>query len=209
MILEHNPQPEFYLEESYPMELIYPYLSPHELIFKLNHEPLPSLTSKMLDADEEFWTKQCRLILGGWLKPDTSISNVCAFAEAAYGHKDLTHFAGDNAYVTNDFAMHAFSKLRVSIAGLYQWRLTNKPHPDDEARLRTEADYAFRQAFALCPINPEVVFRYVNFLMGEGRLDDAIMLVGTTRKLQPDSEQFDNLSSQLERYRAEAKRRPR
>lgn len=205
MILEKNPKPDFYLEESYPMELIYPYLSPHGLIFKLNHEPLTTLTPAMLDEDNAFWTRECRSMLGGELKPDTSVSNVCAFAEAVYGRKDWSHFTGDKAYITNEFATKAFSKLRVSIAGLYQWRLTNKTNAQDSARLREAADYAFRQAFALCPSSPEALFRYVSFLTAEGRFDDAILLASTTRKLVPDNQQLQNLVSQLRIARSQSK----
>lgn len=209
LILEKNPKPDFYLEESYPMELTYPYLSPHGLIFKLNHEPLTALTPAMLDADNAFWTRECQSMLGDWLKPDTSISNICAFAEAVYGRKDWSHFTGDKAYVTNEFAPKAFSKLRVSIAGLYQWRLTNKTNADDAARLRAEAGYAFRQAFALCPSSPEALFRYVSFLTAQGNFDDAILLANTTRKLVPDNPQCENLLSQLRNARAQSKAKDR
>lgn len=191
------------------MDLIYPYLSPHGLIFKLNHAPVTVLAPAVLGADNTFWTKECQSMLGGWLKPDTSISNICHFAKTVYGQKDWSHFTGDKAYVTNEFATKAFSKLRVSIAGLYQWRLMNSAKADDPARLRLEADYAFRQAFALCSTNPEVVYRYANFLMAQGRFDDAILLVSTTRELSPNNRQYENLLSQLRNYRAQGNASPK
>ena len=80
----------------------------------------------------------------------------------------------------------------------------NKSKMDDPARLRAEADYAFRQAFALCPTSPEVVMRYANFLVSEGRLNDAILLTGTARKLAPDSVNFSNLLSRLQNTRAQS-----
>ena len=201
VILERNPKCEFYMEESYPLDLVYPYLSPHGLIFQLNHAPLAALPVKDIEADHEFWTKECGTLLGGWLKPDTSVSHVCAFAEAVYGRKDWSQFSGDKEYVTNDFAPPAFSKLRVSIAGLYQWRLMNHPGAEEKAQLEAEADYAFRQAFALCPTSREALYRSVNFLMMEGRIDDAIQMAGTACKLTPDDEQYENLLSQLKNYR--------
>ena len=205
VIMERNPKREFYMEESYPLDLLYPYLSPHGLILKLDHEPMATLTPQILDADHAFWANECQSMVGGWLKQDTSISNVCAFAEAVFGRNDLLHFNGDKGFVTNDFATHAFSQLRVAIAGLYAWRLDNDSKADDTARLRTEADYAFRQAFALCPTSPEVVFRYVNFLVLQGRIDDAILLAGTAQQLVPDNEQFHSLLSQLQTMAAQAK----
>ncbi len=201
LILERNPKCEFYMEESYPLELLYPYLSPHGLIFQLNHALLTALPAKDIEADHAFWTKECGTLLGGWLKPGTSVSNVCAFAEAVYGRKDWSQFSGDREYVTNGFAPAAFSKLRVSIAGLYQWRLMNHPKAEEKAQLEAEADYAFRQAFALCPTSREALYRSVNFLMMEGRIDDTIQMASTACKLTPGDEQYENLRSQLQNVR--------
>jgi hypothetical protein len=201
VILEHNPNCEFYVEESYPLDLLYPNLSPHSLIFKLNREPLPALTTQVIDADHAFWAKQCQSMLGDWLTPETSVSNMCAFVESVYVQKDWSHFTGDTGFVTNDFAMKSFSKLRVSIASLYQWRLTSRTDAGDKARLRAETDYAFRQAFALCPTSPEAVFRYVNFLLSRNRLNDAILIVRTSRHLDPDNEQLNDLLLHLLDFR--------
>jgi len=132
---------------------------------------------------------------------------VCAFAETIYLRKDWAHFTGDREYVTNEYAMKAFSKLRSSLGGLYQWRLTSKTEAGDKARLRAEADYAFRQAFALCPFSPEAVYRYINLLLSENRFDDAILIARTARKLDPNNEQLDNLLTQLLNYRQQQKLR--
>jgi tetratricopeptide (TPR) repeat protein len=127
-----------------------------------------------------------------------------------YKEKDLSHFNGDQEFLTNDFAAKAFSKLRVSIAGFYQWRLMNGSGTGNVRRLNLEADYAFRQAYALCPTSPEVLFRYVNFLMAQRRFDDAILIVRTTLRLTPvDShfyDQYENLMMQLKQYREQAGR---
>jgi hypothetical protein len=187
LIVEQNPKPDVYLKEGFPLDWTSPYLSPHGFIFKLHHERLNALTSEMLDADHAFWSAQCQVMLGGSPKPDTSLSIVCQFVEAVYGRKDWSGFSGDHAYVTNESAMMAFGSLRGSIAGLYQWRLTHKTEADDVTRLRAEADYAFRQAFALCPTNLAVTFRYLSFLQEEGRPNDAIALISTALKLAPDN----------------------
>jgi len=68
VIVEHNPKQECYLEESLTTDAIYPYLSPHGLIFKLNHEPLSALPVTEMDADRAFWSKQFAMMLGDWLK---------------------------------------------------------------------------------------------------------------------------------------------
>jgi hypothetical protein len=205
---ERNTNCEFYVEESQPLEWMYPYLSPHGLIFKLNREPLPALTTEMLDADHAFWAKQCGAVLGDWLKPETSVSYVCAFAEKVYGRKNWFYFTGDTGFVTNDFATQAYSKLRSASGGLYQWRLARRADGRNRARLRAETDYAFRQAFALCPSNPEVVGRYVNFLLDENRYDDAILITRTAWKLDPKNWQLDRLQSQLQDYHHSANKIP-
>lgn len=207
-ILDHNPKQECYYEESYQQELLYPYLSPHGLIFKLNHEPLPAVPAVEMDADRAFWSKQCGAMLGGWLTPESSVSNVCVFVEKVYKQRDLSHFEGDREFLTNNFAPAAFSKLRVSIAGLYQWRLMNGAGTADARRLNREADYAFRQAYALCPTSPEVLFRYVGFLTAQRRFDDANLLVRTTLRLTPADDhfydQYENLMMQLKQNREQA-----
>lgn len=205
-LFRQNTNCEFYVEESLPVEWMYPYLSPHGLIFKLNREPLPALTPAMLDADHAFWAKQCESMLGDWLKPETPVSRVCAFVEQVYGQKNWSQFTGDAGFVTNDFAMQSFSKLRSASGGLYQWRLDSPTDTGDKPRLRAESDYAFRQAFALCPSNPEAVYRYVNFLMGEKRYDDARLVTRTARKLDPRNEPLNSLFSQLQNYREPAKK---
>jgi hypothetical protein len=205
-IFDHNTNCGFYVEESFPLDWMYPYLLPHGLIFKLNREPLPALPTQAIDADHAFWAKQCQSMLGDWLKPETSASNVCAFVESVYVQKDWSHFTGDPEFVTNVFATRTFSKLRSSSGGLYQWRLASKTDAGDKARLRAETDYAFRQAFALCPTSPEAVFRYVNFLLSQNRLNDAILITYTARKMDPDNEQLNDLLLHLLDFREQQRK---
>jgi hypothetical protein len=205
-LFDHNTNCEFYVEESQPLDWMYPYLLPHGLIFKLNREPLPALTTATLDADHAFWAKRCESMLGDWLKPETSVSNVCDIVDQVYGRKNWLHFTGDTGFVTNDFATQAFSKLRSASGDLYQWRLASGADAGDKARLRAETDYAFRQAFALCPSSPEAVYRYVNFLLGEHRYDDALLITRTARKLDPENGALNSLLSQLQDYRRSTKK---
>ena len=44
----------FYIEESYPMPWMYPYLTPHGLILKLNNQPTP-ITPQLIADDTAFW----------------------------------------------------------------------------------------------------------------------------------------------------------
>ncbi len=48
-----NPR-DFYVEESMPIPWMYPYLTPHGLIMKINNEPT-EITRKMIKDDHDFW----------------------------------------------------------------------------------------------------------------------------------------------------------
>jgi hypothetical protein len=85
--------------------------------------------------------------------------------------------------------------------------LMNHPGAQERVRLEAEADYAFRQAFALCPTSREALFRSVNFFMMEGRVDDAIQLANTACVLTPGDEQYESLQSQLQNYRQQMPRK--
>src|SRR5204862_4897791 len=111
-----------------------------------------------------------------WLRDDTSVKAVCEFAEKVYLRKDLSGFTGDPRFVRDDYAPKMLSKWRSSIAGIYDWRVgkaaSSPPPPQylprnetERQRITREADFAHRQALALCPRSPEAVFRYVNFLV--------------------------------------------
>jgi len=48
------PLRTFYVEESYVLNWMYPYLTPHGLIMKINNKPTP-ITAEMIKNDTEFW----------------------------------------------------------------------------------------------------------------------------------------------------------
>ena len=124
-IFDKNPDREFYVEESFPFDWMYPYLEPHGLIMKINRQPLPGLSDEIVRRDSDYWTKYLTPMIGGWLKPDTTIEAVAAFAEKIHVKNDLNGFTGDPLFVQNEYWCKIFSKLRSSIAGLYAWRARN------------------------------------------------------------------------------------
>src|SRR5205823_5835132 len=79
-----------------------------------------------------------------------------------------------------------FSKLRSSIGGVYASRAAKAESPARKQRMLEEADFAFRQAFALCPRSPEAVFRYSSLLASQGRVEEAIVVVGAAQKIEPE-----------------------
>jgi hypothetical protein len=182
-IFDQNPDREFYLEQSFPLDWMYPYLEPHGLILKINRQPLPGLTAEIIQRDSDYWTKYVTPMIGNWLKPDTTIAEVAAFAEKIQVKKDWTEFTGDPQFVQNEDWSKNFSKLRSSIGGLYVWRAQHTTDASEKRRMNEAADFAFRQAWALCPYSLETVFQYVSFLMNEGRTADALLIVETAAKM--------------------------
>lgn len=201
VIFDANPDVEFFVEESFPLEWMYPHLSPQGLIMKINREPPATLSWEQVDRDRAFWSRQQKALIGDWLKPETNVKEVCAFVERVFVGKDLSGFKGDPQFVRSDSACKTYSKLRSAIGGLYAWRLNDARQAPEKERLRKEADFAFRQAFALCPSSPEAVFRYINLLVGQDQIDDALQLAQTAAKVEPSNHQLADLIRELNRIK--------
>jgi hypothetical protein len=205
VVFDKNPDREFYLEESFPLDWMYPQLEPHGLIFKIDRQPMATLPEDVVQADHDYWAKYVQPMIGGWLKDDTSVAEVADFAGKTFGRHDFSGFQGDRRFIENTYAHKTFSKLRSSIAGLYSWRASQAGEADKE-RMVAEADFAYRQAWALCPYSPEAVYRYANFLLTQNRFDDAILVAGTAEKLPQarengENEQLRQLVTQLKKWR--------
>ena len=211
VIFDRNPDREFYVEESFPLDWMYPSLEPHGLILKINRQPLAQLPAETLARDRDYWGKLVAGMLGDWLDEKTPVSEVAAFVDRVYVRHDLKGFTGDPRFVQNHFAKASFSKLRSSLAGVYAWRLGGDTPPEyrpkseaERQALLQEADLAFRQAFALCPDSPEAVFRYVTLLLQLKRPDDALLVAQSCLKLDPHNGQVRNLVDNIKSYKTQA-----
>lgn len=200
-IVDHNPGCQSYVEESFPLAWMYPYLEPHGLILKLGHEQLDELSDDTVRHDHDYWVKTISPMIGDWLNNETSVKVVSSFAEKVFLRHDFSGFTGDTNFVQNACSYKMFSKARSSIAGLYAWRYQHAADAAERQRMSNEADFAFRQSLALCPFSPEAVFRYVQFLMQANRIDDAIIVARTCLSLDPNNESVSNLVTQLERFK--------
>lgn len=183
VILEQNPGQECYIEESFPLDWMYPQLSPHGLIMQLHHNALGELDRKTVEKDMGYWKRLVSDAVGDVVNETNSIHDLCDFCEKVYLRKDFTGFKGDAAFAHNESAQKCFSKLRSSLAGLYVWRMEHARNGDERDSMRKAADVAFRQAFALCPYSPEAVFRYTKFLSDLNRPDDAILIAETSLRM--------------------------
>ena len=198
-IFDKNPDREFYVVEGFPLDWMYPHLEPHGLIMKINRQPLPALSDDIVQRDRDYWTNYLTPMIGGWLKPDTTIEEVAAFAEKIHVKKDLSGFAGDPQFVQNEKWCENYSKLRSSVAGLYAWRARLATDAAEKKRMSNAADFAFLQAWALCPYSDETVFRYVNLLTSQHRRAEALLVAETAAKMpeMKGNEQLQTLVTEL------------
>ena len=216
VIFDHNPTNEFFVEESFPLDWMYPYETPFGIIMKINRHPLPELPDEVFKKDHQFWSEYSRRFIGDWLTYDTTVQQIADFAEKVYLHNNFSGFTGDRKFIRDDDGQKAFSKLRSSQGGMYAWRLS--PQCPPEYRQKTEAgqlaliretDFALKQAFAFCPYSPEAVARYINFLMQFNRLDDALIIAQTCLKFDPYNGWVSGMVDQLEQIKKDAPERTR
>jgi thioredoxin-like negative regulator of GroEL len=182
---------------------MYPHLTPFGIIMKINRQQLPELTEEIVKTDHEFWSQFSTRLIGNWITYDTPVKEIADFVERVYLRRDFKGFKGDRAFVRDDQAQKAFSKLRSSIGGIYAWRIGDpgNRNPIAQQRMMKEADFAFRQAFAFCPYSPEAVFRYVQLLLNTQRFDDALTVALTCQKLDPYNGQVIDLVDRLTKYK--------
>jgi thioredoxin-like negative regulator of GroEL len=208
VIFDKNPDHEFYVEESFPLEWMYPHLTPFGIIMKINRNPIPEMTQEMVDTDHKFWRQFSTRLIGDWIDYDTPVAKICDFAEQVYYRKKKpADYKGDPAFLRDNDGQKAFSKLRSSIAGLYTWRLQEaakrgQAGAAEYQRMIKEAEFAFKQAYAYCPYSPEAIFRYINLLISMGRVDEAILMATTSQKLDPFNEQIKGLIYELKKIKA-------
>jgi hypothetical protein len=165
---------------------------------KINRQPLAELPDEFVQHDREYWTDYIRPIIGAWLSVETVLPEVVAFVDRIYVARNLSGFRGDLLYIQNEIAQRSFSKLRSSTGGLYAWRPQNIQSPMEKERILKEADFAFRQSFVLCPTSPEAVFRYITLLVGQKRLDDAILLAEAAVRLEERPKPAHETSSHIQ-----------
>jgi hypothetical protein len=173
VIFDKNPNQDIYLQQSFPLEWMYPYLEPHGLIFKLNHNPLDELSDDIIQQDHDYWTKTASPLIGDWLDDGTSVKDVADFGKKVFLKHDYSGFTGATGYVQNAYANRSFAWDRANIALLYEWRMNRAGTADEKARMARAADFAFRQAVALCPSVRKTDDDYADFLASQNRNDDA------------------------------------
>ncbi len=179
---------------------MYPHLSPHGLIMKLDAKPMARIREDVVRKDQECWKRLTAGLVGDVITEKSTIKETCDFAEKIYLRKDLKEFKRDSGFAKNSEAQKTFSQLRSSIGGIYAWRAGHSEDADERERMRKAADISFRQAFVLCPYSPEAIFRYTQLLVNRSRYDDAISVVNVAMRLTDDDSQFKDLLRTLREH---------
>jgi hypothetical protein len=196
-----NPEREFYVEEGFPLDWMYPHLTSHGFIMKLNRQAMDELPAEVVAQDRVFWDRQQVELIGRWLTPTTSVADICRYAEKVFLRKDLTGLSGDREFVGNVYAAAMFGKLRLAQAGVYAWRAGHAKSSDEQQRMIASADFAFRQALAFHPAAPETAYRYSQFLINTGRMDEALLITRTAKVISARDSGFEKLEQELIKIR--------
>jgi len=229
VIFDQNPTNSFYVEESLAIDWMYPHETPFGIIMKINRNPQPELSEDVFKLDHQFWTDYSQRLGGNWITYNTTVKEIADFAERVYIQKDYRGYTGDRAFLRDEDAQKAFSKLRSSQAGMYYWRCAlpgsvptcppeyhQKTSASQQALIR-ETDFAFKQSLAFCPYSSEAVSRYIFFLVGlaqneeinghpdqaAGYFDSAILVGETCRKFDPHNDQITGLIKNIQDIRSQ------
>ncbi|HUJ71372.1 MAG TPA: M56 family metallopeptidase [Verrucomicrobiae bacterium] len=157
LIFDRNPGHEFYIEESYVLDWMFPYVEPHGLILKLNREKLTQLDPAVVVRDRAYWDGLTKQLLA------------------------------DPKFLGNKWVRSHYAKLRSTIGGVYSYR-----------KLTSEAEYAFKQALTLDPVNPEANFRLAQLYAEQKRLDDGIAVLKSLQQRVPADPEIQAAISQME-----------
>jgi tetratricopeptide (TPR) repeat protein len=100
-VFEHNKgKHTFYVEESYIIPWMYPYLEPYGIIMKLNPNPVPEFSPALVERDTNYWNEL------------------------------TAQLQGDPKFQRDEMAQKTYAKLRSAIGGLYANRHMNKEAED-------------------------------------------------------------------------------
>ncbi|MGB0581396.1 MAG: DUF2723 domain-containing protein, partial [Limisphaerales bacterium] len=122
-MFDKNPELDFYVEESFPLEWMYPHLTPYGIIMKIERNHVAEYTEARVARDHEFWSRYSERLVGNFIDYDTSVKEICDFIVRVHEHRIMKDFTGDPKFIRDDNAKKAFSKLRSAIAGVYFWRI--------------------------------------------------------------------------------------
>ena len=99
---------------------------------------------------------------------------------------------GDPRFRRDTGAQKFYSQLRTATAGLYASR-----------QMWSDAEYAFLQALALCPDNPDANYRFAQFYVDRQRCNDALELLEAYRRREPRNPTLQQAIAQVTKRRTD------
>jgi hypothetical protein len=182
-IVNDNPEREIYLEPNRLEEWMYARLEPAGPVFKMRHTPADALFEETVRNDREYWQLLTRRLIGVLVHDDMDLAEICAAAQDLVGKpKD---FQGDAEFLKDENARLFFSKLRSANGAVYAWRMMRAKSTSERRQMEREAELAFRQAYLLCPLNTDVIARYIAFFAAAHRKEDLEKFAAAAEKLLP------------------------
>jgi len=195
---ENKAKHSFYVEESYVIPWMYPYLEPAGMIMKLCGEKT-SITPEKVKKDFEYWNNITNMFDNGGmiefedLSPEIVEANpdiVKLFCnEKADGRKGKI-LIKPGEFQDDVTAQKSFSKCRSAIAGVYEYR-----------KLWDAAANAYQQAIWLYPKSAEAYMRLANMYMKIGKFDEAYNLAVEYKSKDPLNTRVDGMISAIDGQR--------
>ena len=201
IIFEQNPDREFFVEESFPLDWMYPHLAPQGMLLRLHRKPVVEITAADVAKDMEYWSRQQQPLIGDWLKPETSIEEICQYVRKRHVNHNMAGFEGNAKFLQSEKVRKTWAKLRSAIGGIYAWRAGQASDPKVKERMTRAAENAFKQAFAFGPDSAEPVLRYVNLLVGAKRKADAVKIAELAADLESGDGSIANLLTTLQKMK--------
>ena len=190
--MEKNPGREFFVGDVLYLDWLLPFLEPCGPLLRVRGSPVENLDEDVVQKDRDYWRRLVGELIGQWLEDKTPVPEVCRFVEATYQHKDLSRFKGAASFARDGKMRELLARLRASTATVYQYHSEHAVSPGEQQKLRAEADFAFRQALALCPSAPQLAESYADFLIAVHRETDARAV---TRVLADSQSKSDSAKS--------------
>ncbi|MDF7798956.1 DUF2723 domain-containing protein [Pontiellaceae bacterium B1224] len=200
------PLRTFYVEESYVLPWMYPYLTPHGLIMKINNKPT-ALTPEMVKNDTDFWNWYCDRLLNDEKfirdivarKSFSKLRSALAGLYAARGKPREAEAAFRQSVALYDLSPEANFRLADLIAK--QGRFDEAIEIFDvfmEKDPNNEKGEAFRLSLK---------FQFAQHIFNTGRHDEAIGYAEDLLDEDPDNEQIIKFQENLEKMKKMTARR--
>lgn len=107
-----------------------------------------------------------------------------------YWRTTAQQFAADPEAADSLAARQGWSKMATEQAALFL-----------DHKYTGEAEQGFQAAIDISPSNPEAVFRYVNLLLQQKRIEDAAQVAENGARAAPDNQQIGSLVEQLRKMK--------